>query len=67
MNSISDSESPQSKTYVAGFVARAIAKVQTCIQQLHGSYQYKNLHVLTLVECNVEQILRKELVSDSHP
>ena len=31
MNSISDSESPQSKTYVAGFVARAIAKVGTSI------------------------------------
>ena len=27
MSSISDSESPQSKTYVAGFVARAISKV----------------------------------------
>ena len=50
MSSISDSESPQSKTYVAGFVARAISKVGLLLGQFQ-EYVAHGCFKSTIVEC----------------
>ena len=50
MSSISDSESPQSKTYVAGFVARAISKVGLLLGQFQ-EYVAHRCFKSTIVDC----------------